>query len=1366
MYEMPQQPGDTAQSAGDLTLQEEFLVVGIGASAGGIDALKTLFSEVPKDSGAAYVVILHLDPGHDSRLAEIIQCETAIPVMQVRSRVKVEPDHAYVVPPNQNLSMDDGHLAVSPVRSIEERRAPVDVFFRTLGESQHDRAVAIVLSGTGSDGSAGIASVKENGGMCIAQDPAEAAHADMPQHAIATDLVDEVLLASQIPRKIAAYRQFRGRAGRTRGERGADEQALRQVLRQLRARTGHDFSGYKRATVVRRIERRVAFHELPDLTAYAARLRDHPDEARMLLKDLLISVTHFFRDPEAFKALEVEVIPALFRNKGSDDFVRVWVTGCATGEEVYSVAMLLLEHGTDPLNAANIQVFATDIDVSALAKARAGLYTVPEVASVSPERLRRFFVAERGGYRVRSELRDMVLFAPHNLLRHPPYGHIDLITCRNLLIYINRQAQRRVMDIFHFALNPGGYLFLGTSESLDGVDHLFVASNREARIFRSLPAGRRSALSFASLNLAPPRPAADIVEEPQRTAGLRESYSSQAVHQRLLEQYAPPSVVVDQASQVVHLSENAGRYLRVPGGGLSASLFDLVRPELRTELRTAFYKAAQYRTRVASGRVAVATSGAIEHVRVIVSPVAADEPDRGFTLVLFDAQTQPAEEAASSSAAAEAIPDASARHLREELAEVQAQLRAAVEQHAVQQEDLRATNEELQSINEELRSTSEELETGKEELQSYNEELSTVNQELKVKIDELTQANDDTRNLMNSTDTATVFLDRINRVKRFTPRARELFNLLPGDVGRPLLDLSHRLRYDELLADVSQVLESLQTVEREVQSDDRGWYIAKVLPYRTDTDRIDGTVLTFIDITARKRAEDAVREQEEQFRRAIEDAPIPIIMHAEDGEVLQLSRSWTELTGYSLKDLPTIDAWLSRAYGFGGDAVRKYMQELFSGAQRVLDVEFELRTRDGKQRQWSFSASAPGTLRDGRKFIIGMAVDITDRRRASAALVRVEERLRLMLESVADYAIFTMDAAGVIDSWNLGAQRLFGFTEEEALGQASAIIFTPEDRAKGADEEEMRIARERGAAPDERWHVRKGQGRFFASGVLSCMRSGDQVIGYVKVAQDLTEKRETEEALRRARDELEARVAERTSELARSNAALRREVAQRAESQELRVRLLGHLVDAQENERKRLSRELHDQLGQQLTALTLKLATLKSMHGLPAEVRSELDALEAIAKQVDLDIDHLAWELRPTALDDLGLVEALNDYVKTWSSHFGLPAKLHTAGIERERLSGVAETVLYRIAQEALNNVAKHAGASGVELILEQRADHVSLIVEDDGIGFEVDEAVVNPDSLGLVGMRERAAFAGGTLEIESRPGKGTTIFVRIPNAT
>lgn len=1349
--------------ARDGTKHEGFLVVGIGASAGGIDALRAFFKAIPEDSGAAYVVILHLSPTHESRLAELLQSAAAIPVMQVRERLRVEPDHAYVIPPNQSLSMEDGHLALSEMTRLEERRAPVDIFFRTLGESQGSRAVAVILSGTGSDGSSGMKRVKEHGGLCIVQEPSEAEHADMPRHAIQTQLVDDVLLVSEIPAKIYAYKHHLSRL-RAEGEPAADDDEIRGILAQLRNRTGHDFSTYKPATILRRIERRIAFHGLGGLQAYAQRLRDHEGEAAALLKDLLISVTNFFRDTEAFDALEHEVIPKLFAGKGVDDHVRVWVAGCATGEEAYTVAILLCECAAKLVSVPAMQIFATDMDEWALAKARAGFYTASDVASVTPERLRRFFVAERDGYRVRPELREMVLFAAHNVLKHPPYSNLDLITCRNLLIYISRAAQQRILEVFHFGLKVGGFIFLGSSESLDGPD-LFAPLNKAARIFQRRTVDRRTALAFADLNL---RPAALIHDEaqaePRRQASIQERLSRQALHQRLLEQYAAPSVVIDDAREIVHMSDNAGRYMQISGGEPTKDLLSLVRPELRPELRTALYEAKERGARAATRAISLSIDGAIEYVNVSACP-ATGSPEEGaaFTLVLFEKGDEPGEARRLDADHVPTVAEPALRQLEDELRRVQAELRITSEEHELQREELKASNEELQSINEELRSTSEELETGKEELQSYNEELSTVNQELKVTIDELSVANDDTLNLMNSTDTATVFLDRGLCVKRFTPRARDLFSLIPADLGRPLLHVTNRLRYGDLASDVDHVLTTLQTVEREVESDLGRWFIAKAAPYRTQDDRIEGAVLTFTEITERKNAEDAVRATEEQFRRAIEDAPIPVIMQAEDGEVLQLSRSWTELTGYTVSDIPNVDAWLNRAYGEGADAVRAYMKESFTAFPRELDVEFAITTRSGDHRHWSFRASSTGALRDGRRFIIGMAVDITDRRRAADALTRSETYFRLVIDSVRDYAIFTMDAAGDIDTWNIGAERIFGYTEQEAVGQSARMIFTPEDRAVGAPEEEMRVAREEGSAPDERWHIRKNGDRFYASGILSAVLNGGGLVGYSKVAQDLTARREAETALSQAREDLEVRVAQRTHELAQINTELKKEVAERKQSEDLRVRLLGQLVDAQENERRRIARELHDQLGQQVTALRLKLSSLKMMDALHATARDEIGTLEGITEQIDADLDFLVWELRPTTLDDLGLAEALTDYVATWSKYFGLPVQLHTRGMQRERLAGDIEIMLYRVAQEALNNVVKHAAAKRVELILERRADHVSLIIEDDGVGFDPDAVSANAKGFGLRGMRERVAFAGGTVAFESRPDEGTTIFFRIP---
>src|SRR5947209_7751847 len=472
----------------------DFLVVGLGASAGGIKAFKEFFANVPPASGMAYVVILHLSPEHESHLAEVLQVASEMPVTQVQDAVKIEPNHVYVIPPNKSLAMSDGRLALSEIKRIEERRAPVDIFFRTLADSKTSRAVCVVLSGTGSDGSMGMKRVKEMGGVCIAQEPNEAEYSDMPRYSMATGFVDYVLPVAEIPRKIVAYKE---RLGQTRialelAERPeTEEQTLRDIFTQLRVRTGHDFSNYKRPNVLRRIERRINVHELDGLRAYAQFMREHKGEAHALLKDLLISVTNFFRDCEAFEALERAVISRLFEGKGAQDQVRVWVAGCATGEEAYTLAMLLTEFTETLTGAPVVQVFATDIDEQAISTAREGFYTAADVADVSLERLRRFFTKEPEGYRVRRELRERVLFAHHNLIKDPPFSHLDLVTCRNLLIYLNRAAQERVMQTFHFALNPGRFLFPGTSQSVDGSGDLFMAFDKEAHVYKSRPAPAR-----------------------------------------------------------------------------------------------------------------------------------------------------------------------------------------------------------------------------------------------------------------------------------------------------------------------------------------------------------------------------------------------------------------------------------------------------------------------------------------------------------------------------------------------------------------------------------------------------------------------------------------------------------------------------------------------------------------------------------------------------------------------------------------------------------------------------------------------------------------------------------------------------------
>ena len=846
--------------------KDDFMITGIGASAGGIRAFQDFFQNVPANSGIAYVVILHMSPDHDSHLAQVLQATTKMRVTQVNEKVKVEPDNIYVVPPNQHLTMSNGHIVVTPNTQIEDRRAPVDIFFRTLAEEHGSKAIAVILSGTGANGSMGLKRVKEKGGATFVQNPREAEFNEMPRNAIATGLVDEVSNVSDIPAKIIAYKNNFGKvviADEPEKRPQDQQQALRDLFNELRLRTGHDFSNYKRATVLRRIERRINVHNLPDLPSYVAYIYEQPEEINSLLKDLLISVTNFFRDTRSFQIIENEIIPLLLRGKTSENQLRIWVAGCATGEEAYSLAIFCAEKTSGMIDAPKIQIFATDIDEQAITEAREGLYSINDLADVSPERLRRFFTKEGDGYRIRREVREMVLFANHNFLKDPPFSHLDLVSCRNVMIYLNSSAQERLAETFHFALNPGGYLFLGTSESVDGATDLYAVYSRENHVFQSRRVTTKAYPIPESLpNFRIDKPALSIPAEHENKVPERISFGD--LHQQLFEQYAPPSLVVNEQYDIVHLSERAGRYLQIVGGEPSKNLLKVVRSELRLDLRSALYQAVQRQSAVEARGLKITIDKEPETVNIHVRPVLrAGDTARGFILILFETSMDDYDHEQVLLASDEPV----AKHLEEELMRLKAQLRSSSEQHEVQQEELKASNEELQAMNEELRSTAEELETSKEELESINEELRTVNQELKVKVEETTLAGNNLQNLINSSDVGTIFLDRSLRVAFFTPAIMRIFNLIPADYGRPLSDITHRLGYHELAQDAEAVLDKLTALEKEVSTAEGKVFLMRISPYRTSEDRINGVVITFVDITSRKETEEQLRQNMEELTR-------------------------------------------------------------------------------------------------------------------------------------------------------------------------------------------------------------------------------------------------------------------------------------------------------------------------------------------------------------------------------------------------------------------------------------------------------------------------------------------------------------------
>jgi two-component system CheB/CheR fusion protein len=846
------------------------VVVGIGASAGGLSALKSLLGDVEPDGRSAYVVVVHLSPQHESHLAELLQPSVAMPVQQVTDTMPLLPDHVYVIPPNRNLTAVDTHVRLSPLEDQRSRRAPVDHFLRTLAATHDGHAVAVVLTGTGSDGALGLKEVKQRGGLTIVQDPGDAEFDGMPQAAISTGQVDLVLPLADIPRALTRYTSTEPalRLPDDGSELSADQsQMLQRLFGQIRARTGRDFSHYKRSTIVRRIRRRMRLATIEDFETYVERVRDDPSEARRLADDLLITVSSFFRDPSIFSSLETEVIPSLFAGRSAGDEIRVWSVGCATGEEAYSLAMLLLEEAERHDDPPAVQVFATDLHEPSLERAREGLYTGDIETDVSPARLRRFFKPADGSYRIRDEVREIVMFAAHNLLGDPPFSRLDLISCRNVLIYLQRSVQADLLQVFHYGLRPQGWLVLGSAETVEPSEQF-----RLAEPHRGLYRARNVATNEPRLPVFPlarPRP----TNVPKTGGGPSSPIGLEEIHHRLIAQHAPPSALIGPDDKLLRLSPGAGRYFLLPAGDLTASVFKLVRPELVVDLRAGLHVSRERHEPWQSPPIMVISDGIAEQIEIHVQPSASGEED-GFAMVMFRSVAGVEIDLRTSRDDVEAAGSIVESRLDEAESErdvARQQLQAIIEEYETSQEELKASNEEMQSANEELRSTLEELETSKEELQSINEELQTVNEENRHKVEELAQMSSDLQNLLAATDIATLFLDRELRILRFTPSVGELFNVLATDRGRPLSDISTRLGYEELHADAARVLRHLAPIERELQDQRGRWYLTRMLAYRSPDDRIDGVVITFVDISSRKSVEDALREAHDTLEERVRE---------------------------------------------------------------------------------------------------------------------------------------------------------------------------------------------------------------------------------------------------------------------------------------------------------------------------------------------------------------------------------------------------------------------------------------------------------------------------------------------------------------
>jgi two-component system, chemotaxis family, CheB/CheR fusion protein len=869
--------------------KDGFHIVGIGASAGGLKALESFFSTMPVNCGMSFIVISHLDPKHSSMLPDLLKRYTKIMVDRAQDGIRVERDRIYVIPPNKEMTLVRGTLVVRKPSEPHGQRFPIDTFFRSLARDQKQRAICIILSGTGTDGTLGLRGIKAEGGMAMAQATASAEYDGMPTSAIGTGLVDYILPAEKMPARLVKYVNDPHLKVDPQAVTLAEQppETMEELFHLLESQTGHGFSSYKKSTIGRRVERRMGAQNIKSLSSYIRFIQRNPAEIHTLFKELLIGVTHFFRDPEAFKSLS-QVLSATLKKHPKDSTFRIWTPGCSTGEEPYSLAILLYECMSSLRKYFPAQIFATDIDSQAINLARAGVYSASAVAELTAARLKRFFLKDNGAYRVKKEIRDMLIFAEQDLIRDPAFSKLDLVACRNLLIYLEPELQKQLLHLFHYALKPGGLLFLGTSESIGNFSHLFSPVDKKSKIFRRRNAGAFANEAVGQFLARPLRRGRTEVAPGRAGKDDKGPVITNVTEMKLLEKYTSPSVLINQNGEIVYAFGRTGKYLELAQGHAALSIQEMAHPGIKDALVAAIHESGSQKKRVAVQGLILSPEAELNRIKISVEPLGGKPDGSVEMMVVTFEDIEPIEMKGGTPKRGRATGRGA--QLERELKVTREHLKRSIEEAELSNEELKSANEESQSTNEELQSANEELETSKEELQSINEELVTVNAELQGKIEELTVANDDVRNLLDNTNIATIFLDKQLRIKRFTPAATQIVNLIPTDVGRPLSHLVSNLEipFD---TEAKEVLDRLATKEMEVRNNEGRSYLSRIMPYRTVDDLVDGVVITFTDITESKRAL-VQQEMLEYLKSIVATVRDSLVVLDGDLKVITASRSF------------------------------------------------------------------------------------------------------------------------------------------------------------------------------------------------------------------------------------------------------------------------------------------------------------------------------------------------------------------------------------------------------------------------------------------------------------------------------------------
>jgi two-component system CheB/CheR fusion protein len=885
----------------------KFLYVGIGASAGGLDAIKKFLSNVPEKSGMCYIIVQHMDPTHKSGLVNILSRYTTMNVLQVEDGVVAQPDRIYIIPPNKDMGMLEGKLELLEPIEPHGLRMPINYFFSSLAQDQQDKCVGIVLSGFGSDGSIGLKAIKANGGICVAQDPSTAGSDAMPTNAINTGLVDMILAPEDMPGKLISYTKSSHKIlKKILTPEDETLQALSKIFILIRNRTGHDFSQYKKSTVYRRIGRRMNIHQIDNMHMYLKYLQENPHEIDLLFKEFLINVTNFFRNAEAFESLKNGVLKEIIEAKSDFDILRVWIPGCSSGEEVYSIAIIIRELLDETNKKLEVQIFGTDLDSDSIKTARSGTYSHLIQTDVSHERIQKFFNKNDNEYSIKNEIRDMVVFATHNIIKDPPFTRLDFISCRNLLIYLESDVQEKVLSNFNYALKKDGILFLGPSESIGEFIDAFSAVDKKWKIFKNMKSDSLS-LNYIKNHSVQYQRNSHIYWESK--FGLKESIPqkvnndiTELAEKKLMDIFTPPSALINDMGEILYIHGRLGNYLEPSPGKAHMNIYEMSREGIKLDLSSAIQSAITNKRKVLlEGLEAYNKDGNKHFIKLIVKPLQKPESLKGLLIVSFEESSVKSHENNDINIDPLSKESEHIKALETELKNTKEKLSVTVEEMTTSNEELKSANEELQSMNEESQSTNEELETSKEELQSINEELTTVNNELQIKIDEMSKINDDMNNLFNSTEIATVFVDNDIKIRRFTKEATKLIKLIKSDIGRPLSDIVSNLKYPRLEEDILEVIDTIISKNFELETDEGEWYQTRIMPYKTSKNVIDGAVITFTNISQRKKQTTEALKLAETI---IETARDPILILDKDIKIFSANSSFYEM--YKVKPEDTL----------------------------------------------------------------------------------------------------------------------------------------------------------------------------------------------------------------------------------------------------------------------------------------------------------------------------------------------------------------------------------------------------------------------------------------------------------------------------